>query len=137
MARLGHRMRLWRRRSQRCSCCGAEIGGIPTDFSTAAPWRFGGVTDEDFARRVKLTSDTCVVDGEVFFVRGNIVLPIRGTDQRFAWGVWCSLSRESFERVMARWDAADRDTDPPRFGWLYADLPGYSDSTWHLKTMVH
>lgn len=133
-------MRFWksnRSAPRRCSCCGAPIDGIPTDFAVGPPWRLSGATDADFAQRVRRTRDTCVVDDEAFFIRGNIDLPILGTDKSFAWGVWCSLSRQSFEDVLARWDAPDRERDAPHFGWLYADLPGYTAPTWLLKTMVH
>src|SRR5690242_8159721 len=106
----------------RCACCGADIEGFPTDFAAAAPWRQCGVTEADFGDRVHLTRDICVVDDEAFFIRGNIELPIVGTEKSFAWGVWCSLSKESFGRVLDRWD--EPEPDEACFGWLSSALPG-------------
>jgi hypothetical protein len=120
-----------------CSCCGKPLDEVPTDAAVEAPWRVLDVTEAEFDRRVRLTSDTCVIDDKIFLMRGVLELPIFGTDKTFAWGVWCSLSRESFDHFMKRWNDPDWGDDPPRFGWLMSHLPGYEQSTWLLKTRVH
>jgi hypothetical protein len=51
-------------------------------------------------------------------------------------GVWVSLSRTSYERMIALWDQPGRESEPPYFGWLQTALP-YQPSTLNLKTMVH
>jgi hypothetical protein len=77
-----------------------------------------------------------VVDGEHFFVRGHLEIPIHGSDEPFAWSVWCSLSRERFEHLMDRWNDEHRDEQPQDFGWLCSALPTYP-STLHLTARVH
>lgn len=119
-----------------CAICGAEHDALPTVYGAEAPWREMGVAEDEFARRVELNPDLCVVDGEHFFVRGHLEIPIHGSDEPFAWSVWCSLSRASFERMMDHWRDEDRDQRPPYFGWLCTDLPTYP-STVHLRTHVH
>ncbi len=47
-------------------------------------------------KRVFLTSDFCVLDDEFFFIRCQLNLEVRGTDEDFAWGIWSSLSKENF-----------------------------------------
>lgn len=105
-------------------------------FGAEAPWRLIGIPEEEFAQRVELNADLCVVDGEHFFVRGHIEIPIHGGDEPFAWSVWCSLARESFGHAMEHWHDEHRDEQPPYFGWLCTELPIYP-STLHLKTHVH
>jgi hypothetical protein len=84
----------------------------------------------------ELTSDQCVINGEHFFVRGLLELPVEGLDQPFVWGVWVSLSEESFRHVTDRWHSPGRENDDPYFGWLSTTLD-YEPSTLNLKTMLH
>ena len=89
------------------------------------------------ARDCVLSADQCVIQGEAFFVRGLIELPVLGSDDVFSWGVWVSLSKENFELASEQWDTPGRESAPPYFGWLSTDLSLYSPSTINLKTMVH
>jgi hypothetical protein len=105
-------------------------------YGAEAPWRLMGVAEDDFAQRVDLNADLCVVDGEHYFVRGHLEIPVHGSDEPFAWSVWCSLSRESFEHMTRHCNDDHREDLPPYFGWLCTALPTYP-STMHLKTRVH
>ncbi|MFI2027773.1 DUF2199 domain-containing protein [Streptomyces buecherae] len=84
-----------------------------------------------------LTKDQCVIHGQHYFVKGLIEIPITGRDEVFSWGVWVSLSRESFSRVSELWDRPGREAEKPYFGWLTTDLPVYATTTLNLKTHVH
>ena len=79
-----------------------------------------------------LDEDICVMDGEHYFVRGIIQLPIIGTDQTLRWGVWGSLSRENFERVLLMNGDPECVELPPMFSWLSTQIDGYPD-TLNLK----
>ena len=115
--------------------CGMEHTGLPLSYGSEAPWR-SLVPAEEFAQRVVLSPDQCIVDGTHFFIRGALEIPTEGTDERFVWSVWTSVSRASFDRLHGRWNAVDREGDEPAFGWLMTELPGYP-TTLHLKTLVH
>lgn len=85
-----------------------------------------------------LKDETCVMDGEHFFVRGNLTLPVVDRSDPFVWGVWTSLSRASFDRMIMRWDDPGREEDPSFFGWLSSELSHvYGLSTLNLKLQVH
>ena len=122
-------MRKWR-----CSVCGTEHEEVPRCFGIEAPWR-GLVAEGEFKQRVELTADQCVVDDEIFFVRGHIEIPILGGDDELAFSVWSSLSEDSFRHMCNRWHEPDRGYDPPYFGWLCSPIPVYP-STIHLKLSV-
>ena len=92
-----------------CHTCGVQHADIPLCFGIEAPWR-ALVPDSEYAKRVDLTPDQCVVDEKTFFVRGHIEIPIRDYPQPLAYSVWSSLSEKSFIHMSERWDSTDRST---------------------------
>lgn len=84
-----------------------------------------------------LSPDQCVIKGEWFFVHGLIEIPVLGSDEPFSWGVWVSLSKGSYDRMVELWDTPGREHEPPYFGWLSTQLPVYSPTTLNLKTHLH
>jgi hypothetical protein len=120
--------------SWRCHICEVEHTDIPLCFGVEAPWR-AFVPESEFAHRVNLTPDQCVVDEQIFFIRGHIEIFIHDYPDPFAFSVWASLSELSFLHMSERWEAADRASDPPYFGWLCSPIVVYP-STIHLKLSV-
>lgn len=90
---------------------------------------------EELEDRVIENEDQCIVDGEHYFVRGHIELPLTDSKDTFTWSVWVSLSEESFEHMSEHWEAEGREKCEPYFGWLSTILPCYPD-TLHLKASV-
>ncbi|MEH6376237.1 DUF2199 domain-containing protein [Streptomyces sp. KLMMK] len=84
-----------------------------------------------------LSADQCVIHAQHYFVKGLIEMPVIGSEEVFSWGVWVSLSRESFSRAADLWDTPGRESEKPYFGWLTTDLPIYAPPTLNLKTNVH
>ena len=117
-----------------CSICGAEHEDLPLCYGVEAPWR-ALVPEAEFNCRVELTKDQCVVDKKDFFIRGHIEIPIQGCSEFVAFSVWSSLSEKSFLHMCDRWEAPDRASDPPYFGWLCTPIPVYP-STLLLKLSV-
>ena len=93
------------------------------------------VPPEEFDERVDENADQCIVDGEHYFVRGHIVLPVIDSEEVFVWSVWVSLSEESFSHMSENWESEGRESCEPYFGWLSTSLPCYPD-TLHLRTSV-
>jgi hypothetical protein len=116
----------------KCSTCEEWHYGPCLDFSYDSPVYW---TSEDEARNL-LDEDVCVLDGEYYFVRGVIELPIIGTSEMFRWGVWGSLSRENFEKLMAMNDDPARVELPPMFSWLSSKIDEYPDTV-NLKMHAH
>ncbi len=107
-----------------CQTCGVEHEGLPLDWAHDEPtyWE-GGRSGGD-----QLGSDLCTWtddDGHLnYFIRGVIYIPIPELDETFRYGVWSSLSEQSYERVRALWDEPSRVEEPPYFGWLSNNIPG-------------
>lgn len=119
-----------------CRQCGQYHAELPLSYDSPAPANWYDVPEGDRARRTVLGSDNCIIDNQLFFVKGNIELPIRESDQVFAWSVWLSLSHTNYQRAEACWNQPGRESEPPYFGWLNTALPVYP-TTINLKTHVH
>ena len=58
----------------KCSCCNQVHKGIPS-LGSHAPNYFYNIQENEHEQRVQLTSDTCIIDNEHFFVRGCLEIP--------------------------------------------------------------
>ena len=121
--------------SFKCSACDEVHEGMPS-FGAHAPLSYFDVDESERAARCDLGSDDCVIDGEMFFVRGCIEIPVHGEEEPFSWGVWVSLSEANHLEWKKCFDLAQRSHIGPFFGWLNAWLAPYP-STVNLKTKVH
>ena len=119
----------------KCTSCGDWHEGMPT-FAADAPLYYYAIAQEERDARCTLTSDTCVIDHEHFFVRCCIEISVHDADDPFIWGVWVSLSKTNFDKFNACFDERQRSHIGPFFGWLSAELPLYP-STENLKTCIH
>jgi hypothetical protein len=119
-----------------CSCCGKQYSTLPLDFGADAPAYWYGIPPDERDARAVLTPDFCTIDGEDHFIRGCLELPIIGTDEKFVFGAWVSLSEASMRRAAELWDAEVIGDEPPRFGWLSTNIRVYS-RTLELKAGVH
>lgn len=119
-----------------CRVCGRYHEELPLHYGAAAPLYFYSIPERERASRAVLSSDQCIVDGQYYFIVGNLDIPVIGSDQVFSWDVWVSLSQVNFERATQLWNQPGRESEPPYFGWLSTQIDIYPD-TISLKTMVH
>ena len=118
----------------RCATCGEMHEGSPS-FSFPEPWHYAQLSDAAKSN-AKLDSDLCLIKNDQStdrFVRAVLELPIHGINEPFLWGVWVSVSKESFNRYLDTWDSPDENDS--YFGWFANRLPYYPD-TLNLKTHV-
>lgn len=109
----------------RCDMCDELHDGLP-DVAMTYPDPYLDVPVEARAMLTTYTPDRCTVrqgDGQHYFIRGVIFIPVHDEVEPFGIGVWLSQSKESFERY-----ARDmRDMAPTR-GFLVNRLPFYPDT---------
>src|SRR5689334_1759458 len=87
--------------SFKCTCCGKVHEGAPS-FGIDAPLPYKELSDEARAS-AHLGSDLCWYneDGQTHrFIRVCLEIPILDFTEPFTWGVWVSLSEESFNRYI-------------------------------------
>ena len=116
-----------------CRTCGKWHEGLPLDYAYDAPyyWSDSLKSDPDCF----LNSDLCVIKGHDYFVRGLIEIPVIGSDQPFRWGVWTSLSKKNFDKMVELWNDPKLLDEPPYFGWLSTSIDIYPQ-TLNLKVDV-
>lgn len=119
--------------SYKCPDCDEIHEGLP-DIAADRPDYWWTVPEHERERRIKLTSDTCTIDDEDFFIRGVLEIPIHDYPQNFGFGVWVSQKRENFQTYL---DNFDSDQIGPFFGWLSTNIAYYQEGTTTLKTMAH
>jgi len=83
----------------RCGGWGKWHNGLPMSWAIAAPI-YGNPTDGAIKTGASsLTEDLCVIQGEHFFVKGDLEIPVMDRNAVFAFSLWTSLRRENFERI--------------------------------------
>ena len=117
-----------------CHTCGKWHDGPPLDFAYDSPHYWSESLRSDPG--CFLNSDLCVVKNEDFFVRGVIEVPILESREPFRWGVWVSLSKNNFDRMIELSHNLKLLDEPPYFGWLSNSIEAYPQ-TLNLKTNVH
>lgn len=119
--------------SYRCPVCGEAHDDLP-HIGTDRPDQWWDVAEEERERRIKLTTDTCEIDGEHFFIRGVIEIPVHEDPAGFGFGVWVSQKKENYYTYLDNFDSA---AIGPFFGWLCTRIAYYDEDTMLVKTMVH
>jgi hypothetical protein len=119
----------------RCQSCGEIHEGMP-GFGAAAPLSYYAIAEAQRASRCKLSNDDCIIDRKSFFVRGCLELPVQEATEPLIWGVWVSLSDQSFLAWQTVFDQKYRSHVGPFFGWLNAWIKPYPE-TMNLKARVH
>ena len=120
----------------KCSSCDEIHIGIP-NLGTKAPLQYYSIPKMETKERVILTSGTCVIDDEYFYVRGCLELPVIGFTDFFSFGAWVSLSEEDFSKYNELFEVDLRDEVAPMFGWFSSWLwPLYEDDE-DIKSRIH
>ena len=122
----------------KCGTCEEWHTGPCLDFCYASPayWtteneeanQIGSFEWQSEMPHTFLDEDFCIIDGEHYFTRGVIPLPIIGTTETFRWGVWGSLSRENFQKLIAMNDDPKRAELDPMFSWLSSRIDEYPET---------
>ncbi len=118
-----------------CRTCGDRHAELPMCLGPDAPALWDSLPAEERDTRALLSSDQCIIDGEHFFVRGSIVIPVNDGVEPFIWLVWVSISADNFAKTSELWETQGREAEPSYFGWLQSALP-YGESTLNLRTSV-
>jgi hypothetical protein len=114
----------------KCSCCQNWKSGL-MDLTKILPDPVLGVPEDERSARAKISDDLCSLDGEHFFVRSVLYLPILQTESSFGFGVWGSLAEKNFRTYVDEFDNPTPEFGP-FFSWLCSSLPPY-EATAGLK----
>ena len=120
-----------------CHSCDEVHEGIP-DFGYDYPDYYFEIPEDEREKRIEMTTETCVVDNEHFFIRGVIEIPVVGSEEVLGLGVWQTLSDVNFKRYS---EFRANETNPAEdekqlVGWISNTIPGYPTLLRHLG-MLH
>lgn len=107
-----------------CRCCGKQFNELSMSYAIEAPHHWLQLPEAERQARGKIDSDVCAIDDDIF-VRGCLEIPVIGASETFLWGLWVSVSKPSFGRILDLWEASDLDGEPPLFAWLCNNIEGY------------
>jgi len=119
-----------------CTVCGERHDVLPLKYSVKAPQAVTVIPSDEIESRVIITADQCVIDNRDFYLRGRILVPVRGLDAPFVWGVWAEISPVNFIRTNEMWHTQGREHQPLFRGWLNTDLFLFGN-TINLEVDVH
>lgn len=94
-------------------------------YAFGPPVSWQALPSDEREKRSELSSDQCVIDGQCFFLRGLIEIPVLDSSENFYWDVWVSVSAANFSRSSDLWRKAGRESEPAFFGWLNTLIPIY------------
>jgi hypothetical protein len=123
-----------------CASCGETHQGI-FDLACARPeqWQDGEQkvsNAEVLTSKHFLSEDFCILDGEHYFVRCVLELPLIGLEgQGFGFGVWSTVSPKNFPLYVDSFDSGEQGHLGPWFGWFSNRLKDYPE-TLNLKCQV-
>lgn len=119
----------------KCKSCDQWHEGLPA-FGPPAPARYLALTEEERTTRALLGSDQCIIDDREFYVLARLEIPVVALTESFAWLMWVSLSKASYDAYDRSYEWAKREHIGPFFAWIVEDLPLYPPTA-GLKSMIH
>ncbi|WP_198136811.1 DUF2199 domain-containing protein [Pseudovibrio sp. JE062] len=122
----------WRKQKKlsfkyRCDCCGQVYDDAPS-VAYDAPFPFLW-QDKEVQEAGHLDANRCVYkdeDGEHFFIRATMDIPVHGLQETFLWGLWVSVSEESFQDYAL--DSEENLEGRGYFGYLANNLAFYGET---------
>jgi hypothetical protein len=119
-----------------CATCGVRHPALPTAFTAGMPAAVGALPADNRDARLESGSDQCILDGERFFIRGNVDLPVEGRAEPLSWTLWIELGSAEFRRASELWLTEGRESEPAFAARLANDVPGYPPCV-DLEVQVH
>jgi len=111
----------------RCSCCGQWHDEMPMDFVFPPPQSLVG-TYENKLPNATITSDWCLTGNRDYIMRCCLNIPVIDGPGQLSYGVWASVSENSFRRIMDLWVDERCIEEPPYFSHLLVNINGYPDT---------
>ena len=104
-------------------------------YGADAPYEYFKISANEVSIRCKLTKDTCIIDNENFYIKGQLNIPVDNND-KFCWNVWVLISQSDFNKAEEMWIEENRFLEKPYRGKIATKLECYPD-TLNLDVMVY
>ena len=132
---------LWRKKKisskqYRCSTCGQIHKEIPA-LGFMTPDNYDTLSEKDKTDLAEISEDFCVIsypDQTDRFIRTVLSISIHGTCETLDYGIWVSVSKESFEDYQENFKS--ETSEPIYFGRICNKIRDYSETTKGLHVNV-
>lgn len=95
----------------KCSCCDKMLPANQMELTFGLPDEIFTLSAQDMEDRTEGSTDLYVLDGNRFFVRGLLPLPIEGQND-YCLGAWAEVSEEDFDKIEELWEVDVRADEP-------------------------
>jgi hypothetical protein len=119
-----------------CSTCGQSHEGVPLSFAANFPDMYANMSESDRGSRALISSDQCIVDEALFFIRGCLEIPLLDSSEVFIWGLWALVKEEVFNAISESWEEAGRETRRGPFKARLANSLSVYLETLNLKLRI-
>lgn len=119
-----------------CATCGQTHEGLPFSFAADFPDPYAALKPDERDARAVIGTDQCIIDQQLFFLRGCLEIPIIGRSEPFLWGLWATVWEKDFDEIADSWETPGREkTHGPFKGRLANSLEDYP-ATFNLKLRI-
>ena len=112
-----------------CDVCGETHAGETRDIRMGLPQPIFLLDEDEREQRSVVRDDSAVLhgeDGDRFFVRALLELPIAGEEGYFGYGAWIEVSEADFAALGELWDDENGWRSDPVAGTLANELSPYA-----------
>lgn len=106
-----------------CECCGEMVPASNMELTFRRPDIIAGLSEEEQNERCKHNDDSCELDGNRFFIRGLIPLPVQESSRAYCLGAWVEISEVDFKKVKQLWKDENQSEEKPISGILANKIP--------------
>ncbi len=119
-----------------CATCGQTHEGLAFSFAAEFPDPCANLSQDERDTRAVIGSDQVILDGQHFFLRGCLEIPIIGHSEPFLWGLWATVWEKDFDEIADCWESPDREkTHGPFKGRLANSVSDYPE-TMNLRLRI-
>jgi hypothetical protein len=119
-----------------CRTCGKTHAGLPISFAADFPDPYANLSADQREARAVIGSDQCILDSELFFIRGLVEIPIVDSNELFLWGVWATVFEDVFEQLSESWTTVGREAKFGPFKGRLANSLSIYPATLNLKLEI-
>lgn len=118
-----------------CSVCGGTHPLESIEIMFRLPDEAATLLAQKQEERVQANEDLCAIDGERFFVRAVLPLPVVSRTHPYNIGIWVELDRASLERIGVLWNDPNQSSEPPFSVRIANEIPSAGGSCGTAATL--
>ena len=96
-----------------CSECGAVHSRADVELAFKLPDAIFALSAEERDARCIVGKEECTLDGQRYFLRGLIPIPVRGRERVYCIGAWAEIDAATRTRIRELWTDPLQSSEPP------------------------